>query len=199
MLTDLPAYGFLTFSGYSRHISPSVRSIGILTQPFGNVKKSIVVESNSTDEEGQPQLSVHDQARSLDTNDELVARRCLTLVYAFQQYLQEKFPKAVIHIRNDRTETVALAYARMVMAEQVVGSMSTFSIYPVIGTFGTGYYMRPKSFDPSCWVVNDMVPITNIPDLRTVIFDESKTLLGRDPREQWNGRGDDYILNWFRS
>ena len=193
LLTDLEAYGFLTFNGYSRHISSSVRSIGILTQPFGTVKKSKVTE------EVQQQSSITDQRRKMDTDHEIVARRCLTLVYAFKQYLEEKFPNASVYIRNDRKETVALAYARMVMAKQVVGSMSTFSIYPVIGTFGTGYYMRPKSVDPSCWVENDMYPVSIIQDLRTVIFDEDHTLLGRDPRELWNNHGDDVILQWFRN
>jgi hypothetical protein len=191
LITDL-AYGFLTFHGYSRHISSSVRSIGILTQPFGKVKKSTVGE--------EQQSSIADQGRTMDTKNEVVARRCLTLVYAFKQYLEEKFPNATVEIRNDRTETVALAYARMVMAKQVVGSMSTFSIYPVIGSFGTGYYMRPKSMEePSCWAENDMFPISIIQDLRTVIFDENNTLEGRDVRELWNGRGDDVILKWFRN
>jgi hypothetical protein len=201
--TDLLAYGFLTFHGYSRHISPSVRSIGILTQPFGKVKNitHTIIASNSTvsEEGGQSQSLTSDQERSLDTSDETMARRCRTLVYAFQDYLQDKFPLATVHIRNDRTETIALAYARMVMAKQVVGSMSTFSIYPVIGTFGTGYYLRPKINDPSYWAVNSIYPVTKIWDIRTVIFDEKTKLLGTQTKDLWDAYGDDVVLQWFRT
>ena len=193
LTVDLSGYGFLTFHGYSRHISSSVRSIGILTQPFGKLKKNAVVEK------AHHPSSIADQGRTMDTANEIVARRCLTLVYAFKQYLEDKFPNATVQIHNDRTESIALAYARMVLAKQVVGSMSTFSIYPIIGTFGTGYYLRPKEIDPSCWLQNDMYPVSKIQELRTVIFDDNNTLLGRDPRELWNSRGDDFILQWFRN
>ena len=203
--TRLVAYGFLTFHGYSRHISSSVQSIGILTQPFGKVKNGtntdILSKVGSTVAEGTGQQAtlISDQERSLDTNDEIIARRCRTLVYAFQEYLEEKFPKARVQIRNDRSETIALAYARMVMAKQVVGSMSTFSIYPIIGTFGTGYYLRPKIEDPSYWVANNIYPVTKIWDIRTVIFNEKAKLLGTQTKDIWDAYGDDVVLEWFRT
>ena len=113
--------------------------------------------------------------------------------------MQEKFPRAQVRIRNDRTETVALAYARMVMAKQVIGSMSTFSIYPVFGTFGTGYFLRPKKIDPSFWASNNIYPVAKIWNTRTVMFDESTKLLGAQTRDLWDGYGDDAVLQWFRT
>ena len=201
--TDLLAYGFLTFHGYSRHISSSVQSIGILTQPFGKIKNSTdatigQLHANVT-EQGRQRAVTSDQERLLDTGNETISRRCRTLVYAFQDYLQDNFPKAKVHIRNDRTETIALAYVRMVMAKQVVGSMSTFSIYPIIGTFGTGYYLRPKLNDPSYWAENNIYPVTKIWDIRTVIFDEDAKLLGTKTRDLWDAYGDDVVLQWFRT
>jgi hypothetical protein len=159
--------------------------------------------SSTNDKQGastsSPKSLTLDQERSLDTSDQTIARRCRTLVYAFQDYLQDKFPQAKVHIRNDRSETIALAYARMVMAKQVVGSMSTFSIYPIIGTFGTGYYLRPKINDPSYWAANSIYPVSKIWDLRTVIFDETTKLLGAQTKNLWDTYGDDVVLQWLRT
>ena len=44
--------------------------------------------------------------------------RCRALISAFVDYLQSRFPKARITIRNDPNETIALTYARMIMANQ---------------------------------------------------------------------------------
>lgn len=85
LTTDLLAYGFLTFHGYSRHISSSVRSIGIITQPFGNINNStntIVVSSSTIGGEGtQQQTSVSNQERSHDNSNDTIPRRCRILVY----------------------------------------------------------------------------------------------------------------------
>jgi hypothetical protein len=196
--TKLKSYGFMTFHGYSRHIHASVRTIGILTQPFGSFSSSSSSTSNSTtivtnDEE------TNDQKRSLDTGNIQQAQRCRTLVYAFVEFLQNTFPKASIRIRNDRSETIALAYARMVMANQVVASMSTFGIFPTICTFGTGYYLHPRPNDPSIWLMNKVSPITKVQNSNVVIFDEINLKVGLETRNLWDAYGDDIVLQWFRT
>jgi hypothetical protein len=180
----------MTFHGYSRHISTHVRTIGILTQPFDehpnatNISESFVV-----------------QQRSLDTDNVQQMERCQTLVFAFVDFLREQFPNAIVRIRNDPTETIALAYSRMVMANETVAGMSTFSVFPILGTFGTGYFLRPKSGDPAMWLTHWKYPITNMirQDSNIVLFDESNLLVGPKAKALWDTHGDDVVLQWFRT
>lgn len=39
-------------------------------------------------------------------------------------------------------ETLPLAYARLVMANHSVTSLSSFGIFPIIGSFGQGYFQK---------------------------------------------------------
>jgi hypothetical protein len=191
--TNLKAYGFMTFHGYSRHISPHARTIGILTQPFH--------PTPSTDSTSRTASSIA-QARGLDTANALICQRCQIMVFAFVQYLQEQFPNATIHVRNDPLETIAMTYARIVMANQSIGAMSSFSVFPILGTFGTGYFLRPKRKDPSMWLTHGQYPITEVNrnnDSNIVIFDESNVLLGTQTKDLWHDYGEGVILQWFRT
>jgi hypothetical protein len=180
----------MAFDGYSRHISKHVRTIGILTQPFGlkanvtNITESLVV-----------------QQRRVDAADAQQTQRCQTLVFAFVRHLQERFPNATVRIRNDPSETIAIAYSRMVMANQTVAGMSSFGVFPLLGTFGTGYFLRPKLGDPSCWLTHQKYPITEVyrHDRNIVMFDESKLLLGSRGKKLWDTYGDDVVLQRFRT
>ena len=110
-------YGIVAFDSYRRYISPSCKTIGIVTASF-----------NET---------------SLRSRDQGTARVCHMLVNALVKYLQYNFPHANISIRNDGpNETLAMAFARLVMANQTFCSPSTFSIFPAIASFGTSYIQR---------------------------------------------------------
>ena len=89
-----------TFQCYVEHIPKYVRTIGILTQPLDS--------PTPTSEGGQ-------QYRSDDT-EKTVMGRCRILVYSFIKYIQQHHPQAQIFIHNSRDETIALTYARMIMA-----------------------------------------------------------------------------------
>ena len=54
-------------------------------------------------------------------------------------YLQSAFPDAAVNIRNGSDETLALVYARLVMANQTFTGPATFGVFPAIVSFGTGY------------------------------------------------------------
>ena len=185
--TNLTSYGFMTFDGYSRHISPATRTIGILTQPFE-------ISVNPTKKESSGQY------RSLDTADMQIKQRCRTLVLAFSDYLQERFPTAKISLRNDRKETITMAYVRLVLANQTVGAMSTFSVFPMVGSFGTGYYLYPRDADPSKWLRHWEYPVSKVATegKGIVLFDESKLLYGSTARDMWDAHGEDVVLQWFR-
>jgi len=101
-------FGMIRFNEYKKWIPNGTESIGILTQLFEK-------ERNRRKDSGK-------------TND------CRKVVYALVEYLQEFDPKANITIHNGKHETLPLAYARLVMAHYVITSLSSFGIFPIIGT-----------------------------------------------------------------
>ena len=106
----------IKFTEYERWVSPEPKSIGILTQPF-------------------------DPSR----NRRLDIRRlhyCRNATYALVEILQETYPETKITIHNGPNETLPLAFARLVMANQSFTTLSSFGIFPIIGTFGHGYFQR---------------------------------------------------------
>jgi hypothetical protein len=180
--TNITSYGFMTFAGYTRHISPQARSIGILTQPFGD---SIRDSPFSTG-----------QQRLLDSSNAVKNQRCRTLVLALADYVAQRHRHAKVFIRNDAHETVALTYARMVMANQTIGAMSTFSVFPILATFGTGYFMKPKRGSPNSWLSHFKGHGTSS---NLVLFAEKNVMVGSQTRELWDSSGEAAVLDWFRS
>lgn len=78
--------------------------------------------------------------------------RCKTLVYAFQDYLRERFPRANTTIRNESNESIALSFARMIMANQTIIGVSTFSKYPAVASFGNSFIqLHPRATEKD-WV-----------------------------------------------
>jgi hypothetical protein len=115
-------YGFMKFSSFGNRIQNMTGpfSIGIITQPFF---------PNSTNRPADHE----------DGDDHL----CYVTAHAFVDYLQARFPQARIRIRNDPDETVALAYARFVVAKQTFSPLSTFSTFPALVSMGRGYIGQP--------------------------------------------------------
>ena len=109
-------FGMIKFNEYPKWIWNNTRSIGVLTQPF---------DANLT--------RVRD-GRKIDS--------CRQAVYLLTEYLQRHFPNASISIRNSREETLPLTYARLAAAKQSFTSLSSFGIFPIIGTFGEGYFQQ---------------------------------------------------------
>ncbi|MGK3758442.1 MAG: tetratricopeptide (TPR) repeat protein [Bacillariaceae sp.] len=109
-------FGMIRFNEYKKWIPIDTESIGILTQPFEK-------ERNRG----------RDSRRADD---------CRTVVFALVEYLQDFAPKAKITIHNDNNETLPLAYARLVMANYAITSLSSFGIFPIVGTFGQGYFQK---------------------------------------------------------
>jgi hypothetical protein len=108
-------FGIIHFSEYKKWISNSSASVGIVTQPFSKGKFT-------------------------RTADLAKARHCQQVVTALVDYLHGFLPNTAIRIRNDLEEPLAVTYARLVMAKQAFVSYSSFGIFPVIATFGDGYF-----------------------------------------------------------
>ena len=107
-------FGVIKFDEYKRNISPKVRSIGILTQPFNKTL--------------------------LRRQDRGKTENCRKVVGVLVDYLQEAFPKATVAVHNGVEDTMPITYARLIMAKQTIISLSSFGIFPAMGTFGDGYF-----------------------------------------------------------
>jgi hypothetical protein len=138
-------FRFLKFKEFANRIDPKVESIGIVTQPFGGGKQQIKTNNNSSNTSSNH--TTNEQARDKDHDDSFRVTICQRIVYRFVDYLQERFPKARISIHNGPDETIALAYARLIMAKRQAFAYpdSSFSVFPVLATFATngGWHMYP--------------------------------------------------------
>ncbi|GAX17801.1 hypothetical protein FisN_24Hu128 [Fistulifera solaris] len=121
-----PDYGYAPFTALARFISEKARSIGIITQPFqGQIRK----------------------------NDRKDTGRCAILVGALQTFLQQAVPKATVTIRNAPTETITLAFTRLIMANQsIAAGTSTFVAMPFYATFGTAYHVDRNEMIDNTWI-----------------------------------------------
>ena len=122
MSSQHPRFAFLKYNAFASRISPNATSIGIVTQPFDESAQNRAWDSSS-----------------------VKRNRCKTVVLDFEQYLRETFPRANIRIHNSPNETIALTYARMIMANQSIAGISTFGVLSSIASFGTGYIRLPDN------------------------------------------------------
>jgi hypothetical protein len=177
-------YGFQKFHEIARYISPAAASIGIVTQPFADD------DSDS---------------RTMETFrtplDRSIGNRCRVVVGALVDYLKESFPRSRIRIHNGKNENVALAYTRMIMANQTIAaSMSSFAVFPVVSTFGTGYLPQPRrGGSPYGWI--DQNPrLKHIADNVVLVkVSASSMIAGFELRAMWDAKGETLALEWFRN
>mmetsp|Transcript_15377 Transcript_15377/g.21917 ORF Transcript_15377/g.21917 Transcript_15377/m.21917 type:complete len:240 (+) Transcript_15377:170-889(+) len=109
-------FDIVKFDEYKRQIFPEARIVGIATQPF------------------DPDL--------MRPRDRSKAQNCKRIVLLLVDYLTNNFPNITVTIRNSANDTLPLTWARLIMANQTIISLSSFGIFPCIGTFGQGYFQR---------------------------------------------------------
>jgi hypothetical protein len=167
-----PSFAFMKFSGYTRHISPDAKSIGILTQPF------------DTDT----------QSRKADSG-QYKRDRCRVVVFSLVDYIKVHYPNAQVRIHNTVGETIALTFARMIMANQTIAGISSFGVIPAISTFGTGYIRTPDyPKAPNQWLIHPR--IDELTD-NVVLFDEPKRIMVGAMKGLWQTEGEKGVLEWF--
>ena len=171
--SDHRSFGFMSFHSFSRHISSQARSIGIVTQPF-----------NGNDA----------QMRPLEQK-EINMDRCRRLVTLFVQHLTERFPQARITIRNDANETIALTFARMIMANQTITAISTFSVVPALVTFGSGYIREPDFVKVPTWFLMRPNVSTLVDDVYLI---REPVLMATKVKQMWGDDGT-AVLEWFQN
>ena len=118
-LIKTDSYGIIGYDVYRKQVSPQAKSIGIITQSF------------------DPKLN--------RDRDRYTTRVCMNLTAVLGRYLHTHFPNATISVRNNKNETPATAYSRLVLANQSFSGLSTFSIFPAIASFGTSYIPKGRS------------------------------------------------------
>jgi hypothetical protein len=108
-------YGLIQFKEFKGLIPrETTKSIGIFTQSFN---ESRVREA-----------------------DRQFVEKCKKVVDILVDYLQKSYPNVTISIRNTEEDTIPVTYARMIMASHTITTMSTFGIFPAIGSFGEGHF-----------------------------------------------------------
>jgi hypothetical protein len=153
-------FGVIRFWEYKRWIPVDAKSIGILTQPFEKER------NRGTD------------ARKADN--------CRRVVETLVDYLQAFAPKAKISIHNGANETLPLAYARLAMANYSFTSLSSFGIFPIVGTFGQGHFQKGNR---GCNPFATHIPkyLSNVHEMRAEV------------RTTWDmfGKPIEDIISWF--
>jgi hypothetical protein len=162
-------FGMIPFREYKKYVFRNATSIGILTQPF-------TLEDNR------------------DVDQDQVAD-CEIVVHRLVQYLQDFMPNGtIIRIHNDpTTETLPLAWARLTLArQQAFTTLSSFGIFPVIGTLGQGYFQKGNTgINP--W--SSHVP-KHLPNMHVMKGNVMGTFdIGRRIRE----KGLESMLEWFEA
>ena len=98
---------------------------------------------------------------------------------------------------NDKQESIALTYARMIMANQTVVGISAFSAYGALATFGTSYVPIPDHHAAN-FIVN-YEPSTFLPT-NVARFYDAKIIMVAELKELWNNvNGTEHVLEWFRN
>jgi hypothetical protein len=168
-------YGFMKFSAFSNRIPPNTKSIGIVTQPFDNRAQQRRNDASSNTQE-----------------------RHRVVVMALVDFLQEKFPQARVTIHNGSTETIALAFARMIMANQAIVGITSFGVFPAISSFGTGYIRKPLYKGPNQFLMNP--PLDQLAD-NIVLMDDPDLLMAPTVRDIFLKlpNGQDLVLEWFKN
>ncbi|GKY96589.1 hypothetical protein MPSEU_000618500 [Mayamaea pseudoterrestris] len=193
MDSNHPRFGFLRFHAFAKHIPLTAKSIGIVTQPFSGSLETV---------------------RALDAS-ETKRQRCRVVVTELISYLQARFPNARVQLHNSPDETIALTYARMILAQATIAGISTFGVFASIASFGTGYIRRPDEQSATNeWLVHPK-PLDEIissdgtlnrPQRQVqeqvkqlVLMDELDILMVRRVRELWLEQdGEQKIVKWFR-
>ena len=171
-------FTYTRFEEFAKLISPDAKTIGIVTQPF----------EDSKDGQSRPQDKLN------ETGD-----RCKALVHGLIDYLKPKFPNAKFAIRNGPGENMALAFARMVMANQTIAlTPSTFSIFPLTSSFGTGYFANLKGRQNNvqyAWIEKKGPQLVGT---HVVHIPKENRIAAEKINELWESGRAETVLKWFR-
>ena len=192
MVSYDPSFAFLNFPSFANRIDPDTPSIGIVTQPFGNTPSALNGATTTT-------TAAQATLRSLDKG-RVKQERCRIVVLDFVDYLQTRFPQARITVHNNGPqESIALAFARMILANQTMTAVSSFGVFPIVAAFGRGYIAAPN-FDkaPNDWLLDRSLQADLEGKVELIMDDPGSRIMVKDMRSMWS-QGQDKVLAWFRN
>ena len=156
-----PGYSFVRFPVYRRYLPPNTSRVGILTQPLWK--------------EGNRRL------------DRKGVSRCRTLVSLLEGYLQRYYPNVAVHDEAD----LRVTYQRMLRAQTLIGSESTFAAFAALTSNETVWMPRPQNDRaPNQWMLRSR--FDGWMDLDPVL----DTLPSERLTEWWN-ESEKSVLEWF--
>ena len=184
-----PGYAWHKFHLHASHIHNDTRSIGILTEPFTIHR----IEGYSDNK--RLNFDVLNKA----------AASCEQLAHKLVEYLQQRFPRARIRIRNNANESVALAYSRMIMARQtIVGDVSTFGAYAALASWGQAVMVAPDfRHAPGRWLLDwekeERSNGRGTDDSNVTLVHDSNSLHLKDFNDIWwlEEGGKDALIQWL--
>lgn len=160
-------FRMISFHAYKDRLYSNNTSIGIVTQPF-DTQSNRGVDKDKTQE-------------------------CQRVVETLVEYLRGIFPSAKITIHNDLHggETVPLAWARLILArQQAFTTLSSFGIFPVMGTGGQGYFQK-GNVGVNPWAKH--VP-KHLPNLHQM---NAPVMGAFDIHKRIEEKGFESLLEWF--
>lgn len=149
-------------------------SVGIVTQPF---------------DPKSPNVRPADQYSS--------GQRCRTLVESLVIYLQRRYPATRIRVRNNASEPLTAIYSRIILANQTISGVSSFSVLAAVSGKGRVCVRRPFKENSSLeWVIARETQSAT-PNL--IVFEPRDFLRSIDLVSVWerNSEGPDAVLEWF--
>jgi hypothetical protein len=101
-----------------------------------------------------------------------------------------------VTFHNSPDETVAQSLARLVLAQFSVGGISSFGVFPVLATFGTGYWHEPR-YGPfvNGWTKAEPRVDTLLPNVH--ILEDANYIMVSDMKKLWETKGKAGVLAWF--
>eukprot|EP00288_Rhodomonas_lens_P007729 CAMPEP_0177717202 /NCGR_PEP_ID=MMETSP0484_2-20121128/14909_1 /TAXON_ID=354590 /ORGANISM="Rhodomonas lens, Strain RHODO" /LENGTH=400 /DNA_ID=CAMNT_0019229267 /DNA_START=210 /DNA_END=1412 /DNA_ORIENTATION=- len=171
-------YGWVQYRVYADTLHPETSTIGIVTTPFEN-----------------------GVCRAKDCD---FRRDCERIVGDLAAFLEWSFPRSRVVVRNGKEETVQHAFARMVLARQVICNPSTFCLYPTIASTGRGYIVASRLYpwvellDRATRPEASIVQVLHQPFLSMSMI---KKITGRvyNPAKPWSDSEFALIASWLRN
>ena len=171
-----PKHYFVSFSSWAKHIPENTSNIGVVTQPFDSV-----------------------ESESQRAKDAMGGPRCKLVVTEFEDYLKKRFPNSLISIYS--TDSIVLAWSRMVMARTLLVGAGTFASFPSIANFGSAYVLEHPRIQGSLWRAEDLPFLQEQKGYSLSRVKENNALPSARIIAKWgNGlEGNATVLGWFET
>lgn len=206
-------FGFMKYKSYMKFImgKKNYNSIGIVTQPFYQANG----QHRKIDRKGNHKCKLLLFAFRKYLNNILNhdTKKTSNNTYSAADTKKSKYRKMMkkdsnnkrkktyirIRIRNDSSETIALTFARIIMAKYIVIGTTSFGSISSLASFGKSYILETNyKRGPNSWLssTEHHVNITNL--VNNVQMIHEPLLSSAYVKNHWGNNGE-HILDWLRN